>query len=140
MSLDQHLQPIESFTPPASPRDRADAVYRQLFGWTVQWRAGHPFLSLENGICAAMLPKMSAAPVLARLAAIGCPGPAVVTPTPHGQRVAVLAETDGLISNLANRVQPFPRYDLRDPARRNERGAVAEPASGPGSQPSVARV
>ncbi|OXM66299.1 glycogen operon protein GlgX [Amycolatopsis vastitatis] len=97
MSLDQQLQPTESFTPPVSPRDRADAVYRQLFGWSVKWRGSHPFLSLENGICAATLPKMSAAPVLARLAAIGCPGPAVVTPTPQGQRVAILAETDGLI-------------------------------------------
>ncbi|WP_410638465.1 glycogen operon protein GlgX [Amycolatopsis sp. lyj-346] len=97
MSLDQHLQPTESFTAPDSPRDRADAVYRQLFGWSVQWRGSRPFLSLENGICAATLPKLSAAPVLARLAAIGCPGPAVVVSTPHGQRVAVLAETDGLI-------------------------------------------
>ncbi|MBE8517316.1 glycogen operon protein GlgX [Amycolatopsis sp. H6(2020)] len=97
MSLDHHLQPIESVTPPVSPRERADAVYRQLFGWSVKWRGSQPFLSLENGICAATLPKMNAAPVLARLAAVGCQGPAVGLPTPQGQRVAILAETDGLI-------------------------------------------
>ncbi|WIV61817.1 glycogen operon protein GlgX [Amycolatopsis nalaikhensis] len=56
-----------------------------------------PFLSLENGICAVTVPKLSAAPVLARLAAIGCEGPAMTMATQRGQRVAVLAETDGLI-------------------------------------------
>ncbi|MDQ7810954.1 glycogen operon protein GlgX [Amycolatopsis sp. A133] len=84
------LQPIEPVTP-------SDAVYRRLFGWPVKWRGDQPFLVLEHGICAVTLPKMNAAPVLGRLAATGCQGPAVVVPTPHGQRVAVLAETDGLI-------------------------------------------
>ena len=60
-------------------------------------RGAHPFLALENGICAVTLPKLSAGPVLARLAATGCQGPALLLPTQHGTRVALLAETDGLI-------------------------------------------
>ena len=107
MSLDQHLQPIESGTSPVSARDRADAVYRQLFGWSVQWRGSHPFLSLENGICAVTMPTLDSGPVLARLASTGCQGPAILLSTPRGPRVAVLAETDGLIPSRAELPRNF---------------------------------
>jgi hypothetical protein len=100
MSLDQQLPPTGSATPTTSTtstRHRVDAFYGRLFGWSVKWRGEHPFLALENGICAATLPKINAGPVLARLAATGCRGPALALPTPHGRRVALLAETDGLV-------------------------------------------
>lgn len=91
MSLDQQVHPTESAQEPA------DAYYGRLFGWSVQWRGNHPFLVLQNGICAVTLPKLGAAPVLARLAATGCEGPAMILPTRQGRRVAVLAEIDGLL-------------------------------------------
>ncbi|SFW85397.1 glycogen operon protein GlgX [Amycolatopsis australiensis] len=90
MSLDQQVQPAPSGDP-------VDTYYGRLFGWPVRWRGGQPFLALEHGMCAVTLPKLSAAPVLTRLAATGCQGPSMVLPTQHGARVALLAETDGLI-------------------------------------------
>lgn len=93
MSLDQQVTPTE----PGTPLDPAGAYYGRLFGWPVRWRGPQPFLALENGICAVTLPKLSAAPVLSRLAATGCQGPALMLPTQHGARVALLAETDGLL-------------------------------------------
>ncbi|MGW4525372.1 glycogen operon protein GlgX [Amycolatopsis sp. NPDC004378] len=95
MSLDQKV-PTSSSAPRDPAGDRVDAYYGRLFGWPVKWRGTHPFLALENGICAVTLPKLSAGPVLSRLAATGCQGPAMHLPTPHGPRVALLAETDGL--------------------------------------------
>ena len=96
MSLDQQV-PTSTATPSDPAGDRVDAYYGRLFGWPVKWRGVHPFLALENGICAVTLPKLSAGPVLTRLAATGCQGPALHLPTQHGPRVALLAETDGLI-------------------------------------------
>ncbi|MFI5592392.1 glycogen operon protein GlgX [Amycolatopsis sp. NPDC051758] len=97
MSLDQQLQPLEPVTTPDPADDRIGARYSRLFGWPVKWRGHHPFLALENGICAVTLPKLSAGPILARLAATGCQGPALVLSTHRGPRVAVPAETDGLL-------------------------------------------
>ena len=97
MSLDQQVHPTEPVALRDPACDRIDAYYGRLFGWPVKWRGLHPFLALENGICAVTLPKLSAGPVLSRLAAIGCEGPAMIVPTQRGPRVAVLAETDGLI-------------------------------------------
>ena len=96
MSLDQQV-PTSTAALGDPAGDRVDAYYGRVFGWPVRWRGVHPFLALENGICAVTLPKLSAGPVLARLAATGCQGPAMHLPTQQGPRVAVLAETDGLI-------------------------------------------
>jgi hypothetical protein len=97
MTLDQQLQP----TGPGATRpdsERFDAYYGRLFGWSVQWRGQGLFLVLENGLCAVTLPKLTATPVLQRLAATGCQGPALTLPTQHGARAALLAETDGLVA------------------------------------------
>lgn len=96
MSLDHQLPRIESIDLADPGRDRADA-YGRLFGWPVKWRGPHPYLVLENGICAATLPRLSARPALTRLAAAGCKGPALTLPTQRGPRVAVLAENYSLL-------------------------------------------
>ncbi|KZB79709.1 hypothetical protein [Amycolatopsis regifaucium] len=96
MTLDQQVQPTESTSRDATA-ENFDAYYGKLFGWSVKWLGSRPFLALENGICAATLPKLSAGPVLDRLAVTGCDGPAFVVPSRQGRRVAILAETDGLI-------------------------------------------
>lgn len=97
MSLDQQVQPTEPVAPRDSACDRVDAYYSRLFGWSVKWWGLHPFLALENGICAVTMPELDAGPVLAWLDAIETAGPATTLQTQHGHRVAVLAETDGLI-------------------------------------------
>ncbi|MDT8913421.1 hypothetical protein [Amycolatopsis sp. PS_44_ISF1] len=94
MTLDQQLQPAG---PGAAGSERWDAYYGRLFGWSVRWQGPGLFLVLENGLCAVTLPKLTATPVLQRLAATGGPGPALTLPTQHGARAAVLAETDGLV-------------------------------------------
>ncbi|ANN18297.1 glycogen operon protein GlgX [Amycolatopsis orientalis] len=107
MSLDQQLQPIESLLPRGPVRDQADAYYGRLFGWPLKWRGSQPFLVLENGICAVTMPTLDSGPVLARLASTGCQGPAILLSTPRGPRVAVLAETDGLIPSRAELPRNF---------------------------------
>ncbi|MGW4829157.1 glycogen operon protein GlgX [Amycolatopsis japonica] len=93
MSLDHQVLPVES----RSIRPRGDAFYGRLFGWSLKWRGPQPFLVLEGGICAVTLPKINGAQVLSRLADTGCGGPALAVLTQQGPRVAILAETDGLI-------------------------------------------
>ncbi len=93
MSLDHQVLPVES----RSIRPRGDAFYGRLFGWSLKWRGPQPFLALEGGICAVTLPKINGAQVLSRLADTGCGGPALAVLTQQGPRVAILAETDGLI-------------------------------------------
>ncbi|MEV0072651.1 hypothetical protein [Amycolatopsis sp. NPDC050768] len=96
MSLDQQLQPTE-LAPAEHAHERFDAYYGRLFGWSVRWQGSRLFLALENGLCAVTLPKLAAGPVLRHLADTGCQGPVLVLPTQHGPRVAILAETDGLV-------------------------------------------
>ncbi|RSN60832.1 glycogen operon protein GlgX [Amycolatopsis sp. WAC 04182] len=93
MSLDHQVLPVES----RSIRPRGDAFYGRLFGWSLKWRGPQPFLVLEGGICAVTLPKINGAEVLGRLADTGCGGPAMAVLTQQGPRVAILAETDGLL-------------------------------------------
>ncbi|MFD6071005.1 MULTISPECIES: glycogen operon protein GlgX [Amycolatopsis] len=93
MSLDHQVLPVES----RSIRPRGDAFYGRLFGWSLKWRGPQPFLVLEGGICAVTLPKINGAEVLGRLADTGCGGPALTVLTQQGPRVAILAETDGLL-------------------------------------------
>ncbi|MGK3203156.1 glycogen operon protein GlgX [Amycolatopsis sp. MEPSY49] len=97
MTLDQQVQPSESGTRPDPVPERCELRYDQLFGWSVRRRGVQSFLALERGICAVTLPKLSAGPVIARLAANGCAGPALVIPMRRGPHVALLAEVDGLI-------------------------------------------
>ena len=97
MTLEQQVPPAGSGSRRDPAPERFDPPYGRLFGWSVQRRGAQSFLALEKGICAVTLPKLSAGPVIARLAATGCAGPALVIPTRRGPHVAVLAEIDGLI-------------------------------------------
>ncbi len=97
MTLDQQIQPSESSALRESAAEDAEAYYGRLFGWSVKRQGARPFLVLENGICAVTVPRLSAGPVLDGLAATGCEGPAFVIPSRLGPRVAMLAETDGLV-------------------------------------------
>ncbi|MFI7672245.1 hypothetical protein [Actinophytocola sp. NPDC049390] len=94
MTIDQQV-PLT--TAAGSAADRFDAYYGQLFGWSVRWRDDGPFLALENGLCAVTLPKRNAGPVLDRLAAVGCQGPALTLSTSDGTSVALLADNDGVV-------------------------------------------
>ncbi|MFF0147782.1 hypothetical protein ATK36_0386 [Amycolatopsis sulphurea] len=94
MTLDQQLWPGAG-TGPATGAEPAAAYYGGLFGWTIRRQESKLFLALEGGLCAVTLPKLTAGPVLAHLLALGCEGPSVVVPTPHGPRLSILAETDG---------------------------------------------
>ncbi|HWD03772.1 MAG TPA: hypothetical protein VG674_15115 [Amycolatopsis sp.] len=117
MTLDQHLSPADTVALDF------DTYYGSLFGWTVRRQGGRLSLALENGLCAVTVPKLAANPVLRRLAATGCQGPALVLPTPHGPRVAILAETDGLVP---------PRATLPPDATLLDCGALVPLPTGPG--------
>ncbi|HEX3790600.1 MAG TPA: glycogen operon protein GlgX [Pseudonocardiaceae bacterium] len=77
--------------------DRLDTYYRKLFGWSVRWQDRRLFLVLENSLCAVTVPKLTSGRILDSLLATGCAGPILDLRTPQGGRLAILAETDGLV-------------------------------------------
>ncbi|QRP43425.1 hypothetical protein [Amycolatopsis sp. FDAARGOS 1241] len=123
MTLDQHLSPTDTVALADRPHERFDAYYGRLFGWSVRRQDNRLFLALENGLCAVTLPKLAAGPVLRHLNTTGCQGPVLVLPTPHGPRVAILAETDGLVP---------PRATLPADADLLDCGALVPLPFGPG--------
>ncbi|GAA3524097.1 hypothetical protein GCM10022222_03050 [Amycolatopsis ultiminotia] len=90
MTLDQQLRSGRDTGP-----EPAAAYYGGLFGWTIRRQETRLFLALEGGLCAVTLPKLTASPALAHLSSLGSRGPALILPTPHGPRLAILADTDG---------------------------------------------
>jgi hypothetical protein len=129
MTLDPQVQPSESGTRPDPVSELCDFPYDRLFGWSVRRRGVQCFLVLEKGICAVTLPKLSAGPVIARLAATSCAGPALVIPTRRGPHVALLAEIDGLIpprSALPEDVEVLAWGALLPLPARARRDAAAE--------------
>lgn len=94
----EEATPVASRPGNAAMAARIAAYYREVFGWSVRGdREGNLFLLLENGLCAIVLPKPSAAGVLQNLADTECRGPVLDLPTQRGARLAILAETNGLI-------------------------------------------
>ncbi|MBB4684245.1 hypothetical protein [Amycolatopsis jiangsuensis] len=98
MTLDQQLRPgpgPNAGSGPNAGAEPAAAYYGGVFGWSIRRQESRLFLALEGGLCAVTLPKLTASPVLAHLSSLGSQGPSLVVPTPHGPRLAILAEADG---------------------------------------------